>query len=172
MVDAILQTLLSAFAPLAQVEDVSGNKVTLRLCAASVPTRDPAALAAPEMCIYRPVVRINDRGGKPRRIVPLDWTYLIADQLDGPLATARLVTGLHSPLAGRRRGRTEQLALAMHPPDAATTLELRSADKKARPLVGYRIYSHPPESKETGLLGSTDTKGAMKITPDEAGVAC
>jgi hypothetical protein len=170
LADAVLQTLLSAFAPLAQVEDVSGNKVTLRLRAADVPTRDPTVLVTPARCIYRPVIRIPGRGGKPPRIVPLDWTYLVTDELDGARANAKLVTGLHTPLAARRRGRAEQLALAIHPPNAATTLELRSADKKARPLVGYRIYSHPPESKETQLLGSTDTKGEIKIAPDEAGV--
>jgi hypothetical protein len=89
---------------------------------------------------------------------------------EGSRVTARLVTGLRSPLVTRRRGRVDQLALFVHLPAGDTTLELRAADKGARPLVGYQVYSHPVDSKETRLLGSTDTRGALVIAPGDGGV--
>jgi hypothetical protein len=170
LADATLQAMLAAFAPLARVEDVSGDKVTMRLRGADVPTRDPTLATVADNSIFRPVIRSGGRPGKPPRIQPIDWTYLVADGREGSRVTARMVTGLRSPLVNRRHGRVEQLALFVHLPSGDTTLELRATDKGAHPLVGYQIYSHPLDSKETKLLGATDTRGALVIPPGDGGV--
>ncbi len=165
--DAILQALLEAFAPLARVEEVAGDKVTLRLrsrCSA----RDPAVETSFEKSIFRPVVRI--RSSRSKRVQPIDWTYLVTESVEGSRLTTRLVTGLRTPLVNKRRGRVEQLALFVHPPHGTTTLELRTADKQERPLSGYQVYSHPVDSKETRLLGSTDVRGNLVIEPGDDGV--
>ncbi|HEY4309785.1 MAG TPA: hypothetical protein VGN12_10075 [Pirellulales bacterium] len=163
--DAILRTLLAAFAPLTRVEEVTGDKVTLRLRAAAVPTRDPAVETSFDKSIFRPVVRL--RSGKTQRVQPIDWSYLIVESVEGSRLRTKLVTGLHTPLVNKRRGRAEQLALFVHPPSGDTTLQLRTADKQERPLSGYQIYSHPVDSKETLLLGSTDVRGNLRIEPDD-----
>ncbi len=166
--DAILQTLLAAFAPLARVEEVHGDKVTLRLCAAAIPTRDPAVETVFDKSIFRPVVR--SRSGKTRRVMPIDWSYLIVESAEDSRLLTRLVTGLRTPLVSKRRGRIEQLALFVHPPIGDTTLQLRTADKQERPLSGYQVYSHPVDSKETRLLGSTDVRGDFRVEPGDGGV--
>ncbi len=168
--EALFQTLLSAFAPLAIVETVDGEKVTLRLRGAAIPTRQPV-LALPEGgSVYRVAVRTNDAAGKARRVIPIDWTYLVEQSIEGSLASAKLVTGLRAPLSPKRRRRIEQLALLLHLPTGPTTLQLRSTDKTPHPLVGYQVYSHPVDSKETELLGSTDSTGAVQIEPGDGGV--
>jgi hypothetical protein len=139
--------------------------VTLRLRAAAVPTRDPAVETSFDKSIFRPVVRL--RSGKTQRVQPIDWSYLIVESVEGSRLRTKLVTGLHTPLVNKRRGRAEQLALFVHPPSGDTTLQLRTADKQERPLSGYQIYSHPVDSKETLLLGSTDVRGNLRIEPDD-----
>ncbi|HVU89990.1 MAG TPA: hypothetical protein VHD36_21845 [Pirellulales bacterium] len=166
--DAILQALLAAFTPLARVEEVSGDKVTLRLRAAAVPTRDPAVDPSFDKSIFRPVVRV--RSTRSTRVQPIDWTYLVTESVEGSRLATRLVTGLRTPLVNKRRGRAEQLALYVHPPHGTTTLQLRTADKQERPLSGYQVYSHPVDSKETLLLGSTDVRGDLVIEPGDGGV--
>lgn len=170
LADAIFQTLLAAFAPLARVEDVAGDKVSLQLRAAAVPTRDPSLATVAEKSIFRPVVRRTERAGRAPKVLPIEWTYLISESVEGSHVMARLITGLRAPLSTRRRRSTEQLALFVHLPDRDTTLELRTPDKAARPLVGYQVYSHPVDSKETQLLGATDTRGDLRIPPGDGGV--
>jgi hypothetical protein len=166
--DAILQALVAAFAPLARVEEVAGDKVTLRLRAAAVPARDAAVETSFDKSIFRPVVRV--RSGRSKRVQPIDWTYLITESVEGSRLATRLVTGLRTPLVNKRRGRVEQLALYVHPPEGNTTLQLRTADKQERPLSGYQVYSHPVDSKETLLLGSTDVRGDLLVEPGDGGV--
>ena len=170
LADAVFQTLVAAFAPLARVEGVDGDKITLRVRAAAVPAREPSIALPTEKTIFRPVIRTNDRTGKVKRLQPVEWTYLVGESLTDSQLSCRLVTAFRSPLSARRRGRTEQLALALHPADRETTLELRTADKQARPLSGYMVYAHPFGSKETHLLGATDARGALTIEPEEGAV--
>ncbi len=165
LAEAMFQRLLAAFCPVARVDEVNGDKVTLRLRAGSVPLRDPAIERSFDNAIFRPVVRRNDRAGKAQQVQPIDWSYLVVDASEGARLSARLVTGLRTPLVSKRRGRTEQLALFVHPPQGSTVLELRTADKQARPLAGYQVYSHPVDSKETTLLGATDAQGKLRISP-------
>ncbi|MBI2823162.1 MAG: hypothetical protein HYX69_00570 [Planctomycetia bacterium] len=172
LTDAVFRMILQAFAPLAVVEDLADDKgrVTLRLRAAALPPRDASLVFATPGTIFRPVIRANERTGKPRRIQAPDWTFLTAESVEGPLVKARMVTGVGNPLSSRRRGRTEQLALAVRPPEGSTMLELRAPGNEGRPLAGYQVYSHPADSKETMLLGATDYAGEARIDPGDGGV--
>jgi len=170
LAETLFARLLAVFSPLARVDEVSGDKVTLRLRAGAVPLRDPAVERSFEKGIFRPVVRRNDRAGKAQLVQPIDWSYLVVEAADGARLSSRLVTGLRTPLVSKRRGRIEQLALYIHPPQGSTLLELRAADKQARPLAGYQVYSHPVDAKETTLLGATDSRGILSIPPAEGAV--
>jgi len=77
----------------------------------------------------------------------------------------KLHTGLRSPLSGRRRGAVEQLALGVRTTSRPTRLVLCDQQDPQRPLVGYHVYSHPPGSKATELIGMTDENGAVIVPP-------
>jgi hypothetical protein len=84
---------------------------------------------------------------------------------DPAIVPCRVHSGLRSPLSARRRGRTEQLAVAVNPPRAATRLELYSAFEADYPLAGYQVYAQSPDSAATTLLGLTDNRGAVQVPP-------
>jgi hypothetical protein len=169
------KAVLAAFAPLAQIESDPDKpdklQFKLRLRAGALPVLDPALLAIRPGDAFRGAIRFNDREGKLRKLMPLDWTFLMVQEVNGSELDAKLCTGLRSPLSGRRRGRTEQLALLTRPPGGGTRLQLRSralAGKpgSARPLAGYEIYSHPADSPTTTLLGRTDGRGELTVPAD------
>ncbi len=172
--DAFL-AVTAAFAPLAEIEKVEDKQASLRLRAAELPVKDPTLTSVRPGDVFRGVIRFNDRDGKLRKLMSLDWTFLTVQQVDGPELTCNLHSGLRSPLSGRRRGKVEQLALLTRSPGGNTRLELysRPISKRpdsSRPLAGYEVYSHPADSPVTTLLGRTDGRGELTIAADASPV--
>jgi len=163
--DVALDTIFGAFAPLALVSRVEGVEVKLRPKAGGLPPRDRSLRLINIGDAFRPVVRYNDRDGNPRRITPIAWTYLAVKQLGPEEVTCRLFTGLRSPLSGRRRGRVEQLALGVVPPQRPSTLVLKARSEQKQVLPGYDVYSHPPDSIATVLVGRSDRRGSVLVPP-------
>ncbi len=167
LADAVFQAVFAAFAPIGRIvaSDPKTKEVTIRVRAGALPTRDPQCALVRPHNVFQTVVRYNDRYGKPRRILVIPWTFLVAEQLSGGPVRCKLYTGLRSPLSGRRRGAVEQLALGVRAVGQSTRLVLHDQQNPDQPLVGYHVYSHPPGSKKTELLGMTDEQGAVVIPP-------
>lgn len=167
LADAAFHVVFDAFAPLGQIvaSDPKTKEVTIRLRAGALPTRDPQCALLEKHIVFQTVVRYNDRYGKPRRILAIPWTFLVVEQQDTGPVRCTLHTGLRSPLSGRRRGAVEQLALGVRPSRRSSRLVLHDERTPEQPLVGYHVYSHPPGSKTTELLGMTDPEGAVVVPP-------
>ncbi len=162
--DVAFLAIRKAFAPLARIEKTEGKVVNLSLRAAGLQSRDKTLAWVSPGSVFRPIVRYNDRHGSIRRINPIPWTFLVVDKLeDGP--RCKLYSGLRSPLSGRRRGRVEQLALAVVPPRGSTKLTLRCRTDPKQTLAGYNVYISPPGSKVKRLLGRTDFRGQIGVPP-------
>lgn len=175
LAEQAFRAVVAAFAPLAQIEKVDGKQTWLRLRAAALPVIDPSLTAVRPGDVFRGSIRFNDRDGKLRKLMPLDWTFLSVQQVNGPELICNLHSGLRSPLSGRRRGRVEQIALLTRPPGGTTRLQLyaRPAAKAAeagRPLAGYEVYAHPADSPATVLLGRTNGLGELTIAADASPV--
>jgi hypothetical protein len=169
--DEVFQAVVSAFAPLARVEKVDEKQVSLRQRAASLPVTDPSIAFAAAGDVYRPVRRFNDRDGKLKKLMPIEWTFVVVEQVNETELICRMYTGLRSPLTGRSRGHDERLAILVRPTGGSTELELRSrmvgADPKSvRPMAGYAIYAHPADSIKTDLVGRTDGDGKLTVPAD------
>ncbi len=170
LTSAAVDAVLAAFAPLAEVEDVEGSKAELRLRAAALPLRDPKAIRVGPGTLFRPVIRFNDREGRmlsdrPPQVVP--WTCLLAREAENGAVQCEIFTGLRSPLSARRRGRTEQLAVAVRPPEESTRLVVHSRVDKDRKLFGYDVHAYAPDESSSTLLGRTDLAGSLEIPPGE-----
>ncbi len=165
--DTAFRVLCDAFAPVARIDEVEKTGVLLRLRAAALAPRDPTCLGTAAGDLFRPVVRYNNREGKFARSNETPWTYLHVEEIDGAELKCGLYTGLRSPLSGRRRGRVEQLAVAVLPPGRETRLVLRSRTDPEKPLAGYEVYQQKLGSKEAARLGQTDWQGAFTVEPGD-----
>jgi hypothetical protein len=163
--DALFSAVVEAFAPLALIKTSEGEKVELRLRAGRLAPRDASLLAVHPGAIFRPVIRYDDREGKPKKILPLPWSYLAVEEVDESRLICQLYSGLHSALAGRRRGRVQELALAVKPPAKPTRLVIRARTGSNRPLGGYDVFLQKPGEKATEWLGRTDLAGSILIPP-------
>lgn len=166
LAEAAFRALLDCFAPLARIDGVEGKTVQLAWRAGKLPPRDATLQFVRPGDLLLPVMREFDRAGQTRRVQPLDWTFVRLDAPDGSLARGTLLSGLRSPLGRRRRGKIEQFAIVVRPPGGATWLELCSRSQADRPLVGYEVYAHTPDSPTTRFLGRTDGRGRLRIEAD------
>lgn len=168
--DAAFRAVWQAFSPLAQIISVEKKVVTLRLRAAGLQqeaARDVSVVEVAPGDVFQPIIRHNDRYGKLRGANPVPWTFLTVEQVGQRGLTCQLHSGMRTPLSGRRRGQYEQLALAVQPTDKSTRLILQSRSEPPEALAGYDVYSHPPDSKTTELVGRTDLEGSVVVGPSE-----
>ena len=165
LVDAAMRTLAEAFAPTGRIEAADRETAQLVLRGADLPLGDPSLVKVSAGSIFRPVVRYNERSGAARRIEEIEWTFLSVDAVEGAAVKCALLTGVGSPLAGSRRGLTQQLAVLTVPPPGATRLTLVSRGARPRPLSGYDVYDASPGLPDPILLGRTDFSGGVLVPP-------
>ena len=161
--DASFAAVWRAFAPLARIAESKGKDVTLRLRAGGLPMRDKTLVGARKGDIFRPLVRYIDRDGKLRRVIEVPWTFLAVEKIEPRGFKCKLHSAMHSPLTGRRRGRVEQLALAVRSVGKSTRLSLKARTEPHQPLCGYDVLARPGDSKKTTLVGRTDGHGNVTI---------
>ena len=163
--------VLRAFAPLAQIVPPEGGEeeeIALRLRASGFPARDAAYSPVVPGSLFRPIIRYDDRQGKPKRIMIMPWTFLRVEDVPGTGLKCKVHSGIRNPLGGRRRGRVSQLALAVINPDKPTRLVLKSRTDPDRVLVGYDVHCQAPGSKSTELVGRTDRRGSVTVEPSDS----
>ena len=161
--DASFDAIWRAFAPLARIASSKGKDVNLRLRAGGLSMRDKTLKALAAGDVFRPLVRYLDREGKLRRVIEVPWTFLVVDRIEERGFHCTLHSAMHSPLSGRRRGRVEQLALAVRPAGKSTRLTLKARVEPNQLLCGYDVLARLPDSKKTTPLGRTDAKGTVNI---------
>jgi hypothetical protein len=163
--DVAFDVLWQAFAPIAQIDVDADKKVFLRPRAAGLPLRDPALQMILAGDLFQPIIRKIDRKGKAAKagVQPMPWTFLIVDQVSAMQATCKLQSGLRQSLGTRRRGQSEQLAIAVRPLGSSTRLTVLGRGKPPKPLPGYDVFGQVPEKKEIQLIGRTDANGQVDI---------
>ncbi|HEV3023105.1 MAG TPA: hypothetical protein VGX76_11585 [Pirellulales bacterium] len=158
----------------AKQEDKPRNKqALLRLRAAGLSALDPSIVWVQPGDVFSPLKRTNDRENKLKKIDPIDWTCLRVQTIAGGELTCNMYSGRRDPLKGRRRGRVEYLALCVRAASGSSRLELWSRgdgknEATKRRLPGYEVFSHPPDSTKTVLIGRSDMEGAVTV-PDDGG---
>jgi hypothetical protein len=84
--------------------------------------------------------------------------------VDEGKVVGRIHSGNRNPLGARRRGRVEQLAIALRSEPGDTRLHLVSRTNPDKSLAGYEVYAQDAADKSTTLIGSTDDAGSILIS--------
>lgn len=165
--DAMLDAVLSSFAPLAYIDRVKKKDVLIRPKASALPPRDPNLSFIHIDDVFLPIKRINDKEGNLRKAEAVAWTFLTVERVLSGETTCKLHSGLRSPLYKRGGRRVESLALRVIPTDRSTVLTLKSRTEPHEPLSGYDVYSRVPGKKTATRLGQTNRLGRFEVPPGE-----
>jgi len=169
---AMVSLVRRLFRPIAEVTDVDGKTVLLRLQAGSFSPIDPALAQLRPGDILTPFFRYLDRKRVVRKIQFLSWTYLRVEKIDGERITCALISGLRSPLGTKRRRRIELFAVNVRPTALSTRLDLLTRAKAPKPLIGVHVtvadrkLSKTVKASRPPLVLTTDRRGSVVIPAD------
>ncbi len=159
--------LRDVVAPLARLEldPDDDDRVILQLRGAGLPQPATATPWAKPGQVFLPMLRRTTREGEviPDGIQVVPWTYVEATEVNGGRVVGQLQSGTRRPLGVRRRGRVEQLAIAIRPELDATTVRLHSRTQPDKPLVGYHIFAQDPDDEAVEPIGVSDGDGGIEI---------
>ncbi|QDU28188.1 hypothetical protein ETAA8_32880 [Anatilimnocola aggregata] len=175
--------IVAAFAPLARIDAVDQDKVTLKLKAGNIPRRDGTYLTIGSTPAFRPFIlaRAGEQQAPSGTAVLVPWTYL-APQMSTVVTTgtkranfrAKLHTGLRGTILPEYHPRQVRLALGISQGSAVTTVKLVDEATSAQPLEGYEVIAQALAtsnvSAEKPRLGASDRNGELIIPPTTTGL--
>jgi hypothetical protein len=160
--------LRETVAPLARLalDPDDEHRVVLQLRGAGLPHKGVAPCAEPGD-VFLPILRRTTREGEvvPNGIQVVPWTYVQAMEVDDETIVGELLSGTRRPLGVRRRGRVEQVAIALRPELPETTVRLHSRTHPDKPLVGYPVFAQTPGEEATTPVGVSDSDGRLLEVP-------
>lgn len=158
-----------AFAPLVRIENAGQRSATglLRGGGLILAEDSPGYIGVGD--VLEPMVRKDDRNGRPFVIGPIDWALLYVRERQDRYLEMDYYAGRAGTLQGRKNDRTFRMALKARPQHDATVLRLHLKDKPNFPLIGYELYERSIDSadKSFQFVGRTDWNGRARIEPTD-----
>lgn len=162
------QTITKAFSPVVRIDNAGKTVVTglLRASGLIVDEDSPAKLKAGD--VLEPMVRKDDRNGRPFVIGPLDWAFLNVTGFEGRNVKMDFYSGRAGGLQVRKNKRTFKMGLKVRPFRDASTVRLHLQRDPSTPMIGYELYEKELKSTKMTFIGRTDWDGRMRIEPTDA----
>ncbi|MGH7202485.1 MAG: hypothetical protein ACREJB_17905 [Planctomycetaceae bacterium] len=170
------ELLTRLFRPTATIVEVGNDVdppfVLLQIRAGELTPSDPQQTPVREGDLLAPLLRYRSRETRQvEKIQPLDWTYITVDHVARGDATGLAVSGLRSPLGGRRSRLVERAAVRVRPYAEQTRLTIVPGGNEDQPLVAHFIDIVPkllareePQTEPRRVL--TDRTGTISLPAD------
>ena len=161
---ATVDLLIAVFRPVALIEPIRGGGVSVVVRGERLwPTQLPPPTSRPSEVFYRYLNK--SRAVEAIQAVPFTW-ILHQQTAEAGESTWQVVSGLRSPLAGRRQ-RVDIVGLAVGPLAETTRLGLQSRRSAARKLAGLDVLvSRPGRDEQERLI--SDRAGQAVLTASAA----
>ena len=161
------KTITRAFAPVVRIDRADTRTATglLRASGLIVDEDSPAKLKAGD--VLEPMLRKDDRNGRPFVIGPLDWAFLNVTDFEGRNVKMDFYSGRAGGLQGRKNKRTFKMALKVRPFHEASTVRLHLQKDPSTPMIGYELYEKELKSTKMTFVGRTDWDGRLRIEPTD-----
>ena len=172
LAEACFDLLTGAFTPLAVIEPIADDDAHVQLVfkGSELPQRSDVDLFTKPGDLFQPLLRRSDRAGKVLEsgVTPVPWTYLIAADSDDGRWLADVHTGTRRPFGMQRRGRVEQIALALRNPPGPAKVRFHARSDRDQGLAGYEVFRMAADGSSQ-RLGVTDRHGVISVPPADSG---
>lgn len=152
-----------AFSPVVRIDDAgkTNAKGLVRAAGLALDPDSPIHLRVGEVLV--PLVRKDDRNGRPLTLGPLDFAYLYVTKELEHGVDMDFYSGRMTTLQGRKNNRTHRMAIRLKPRRDSTMLRLHAKGQVDEPLIGYELYGKELDSTEMTFVGRTDWNGKLQI---------
>ena len=167
------QLLLDSAAPLAQIQPDPNDLTSVQLSfkGHALPRRTDESLLSSQL-VMQPLIIRFDQGGAvvPGGVREVPWTYVTTQQADDESWLGQVHSGMKRPFGLRRRGRTQQLAVAVLNPQRKTRVRFHARHDVEQGLAGYEVFQRNRAGEKSTLLGLTDSTGSIEVAPADVKV--
>ena len=152
-----------AFSPVVRIDDAGRSSAVglVRAAGLALDPDSPIHLRVGEVLV--PLVRKDDRNGRPLTLGPLDFASLYVTEKDEHSVKMDFYTGRMTTLQGRKNNRTHRMGLRLKPRRDSTMLRLHAKGKPNEPLIGYELYDKELDSTSMTFVGRTDWDGRLPV---------
>jgi hypothetical protein len=167
--------LYRTVAPLAQLETDADDAqiVNVWLRGADLPRPGAEAHGIRPGDVFLPIFRRTTRSGElvPKGIQVVPWTFVETTEVkDEGGIVGRIYSGLRRPLGARRRGRVEQIGIALRADPGDSIVHLVSRAEPDVSLVGYEVSTQKTGPDDLARVGLSDREGRLRLRPGEGAV--
>jgi hypothetical protein len=153
------------FTPVARIEESDPKSAKLRVRAAGLVIAEEHPVLIRLGDVLQPIIRRNDRNGQPSLLEAIPWTYIAVTEVNREHISGAVFTGIRGGMEGRRNSRTQRVALKVKPSGTYSDVQVVTQLAKDRPLAGTQIFQRLPGGDESKILGRTDWRGQLRVTP-------
>lgn len=169
----LFNALHDTYRPISVAVELENDRVDVRRLAGEFTLPDASAATVREGTLLVPYLRYLDKQGEVGRVLPIDWTYLRAESVEGTTAVTTTISGLRSPMGTRVRSRVQVIALAVRPRFDNTRVVVAPRTRTTIPASGVRVrvirkLLPRDESEVEPLELMTDRRGFVDIPRDDA----
>jgi hypothetical protein len=165
---ALLHFSLDLFTPTAEVLATLGNVVQLSVQGAALTPADPAGRVVAPGGTFVAVRLFEATAKRPAQAVPVPWTYLTVEEVDGPVARCELLSALRDPLSKRVAGVYRLLAVGARPAPIPTRVRFVTRPPNSVPAAGYSLAVRQRKDGPERPAGTTDREGRVVLPPGAA----
>lgn len=187
--ESLLRAVTNTFSPLVAFEIDPKDPTLVHVQVRGGDLKGGRSLGTPAVgTVLLPFLRRVDREGNPipDGLSQVAWTYLVVPDMgpempdeeealepDSEAEPSSQVADVYShirmPFGSRRRGRIQQIAIAVHhDPTLPTQLQLYAQHDESIPLEGYEVFiGLPGQGSDLTRLGRTDKTGSIWIPESE-----
>lgn len=166
-IDVVASAIRDSFRPMVRIDEAGRKTATGLVRGGGLIVSDDSPGRINVGDILEPMLRKEDRNGKPFVVGPMDWSFLITQQADHRIVKMDFWSGRAGNLQGRKNNRTYRMGLRVKPRGRGSELKLHAKDNVDQALVGYEIYDKDLETEKTTFVGRTDWKGTLEIMPTD-----
>lgn len=151
------------FSPVARIEDSTALTANFRVRAGGLimDYDHPAEFRRGDVLV--PIVRRNDRNGKPLNIESYPWTYVAVTGGDRVKMFGTVLSGRRGALEGRRNKKTDRVVMKIDPLGDVTNVNMMIVRSGGVSLPGAAVYKRVPGIKGFDYLGTSDWRGLFAI---------
>ncbi len=157
---------LDLFVPSAEIGAAVGGGVQILVQGAALNAADPIGQIVQPGSVFVPFRLMLKPDGTLKQVVPIGWSYLRVETLDGPLARCAIVSGLRDPLSRRVIGKYRLVALGVKPGDAPLILRFETRPPNPQPAAGYTVTVRDVPDGPPRDVGTTDREGRIVLPAD------
>jgi hypothetical protein len=165
----LLRLALDLWTPRAEIASTSAGGVNLTVQAAALAPSSPLGKVVGPGSLFVVNRLLFKPDGSSARILPIDWTYLRVESVDGPSARCAIVSGLRDPLSRRVAVANRMVAVGVRPGAMPARLRFETRPPNPIPAAGYVLTIRPNLDVPAVAVGTTDREGRIIIDPDQAG---